>query len=99
MIELISLYKIGVLSIFSKFLVLDSEEEILQKLSPWRKGQVIDFCAMVLFSNIYGISIEIITTSLVKKKFSIGMFSKIDITPPFEYEKQPIFEGIRSLSC
>ena len=58
MIELISLYKIDVLFIFSKFLVLDifgSEEEIWQKITPWRKNQVIDFCAMVLFSDIYGI--------------------------------------------
>ena len=48
MIELILLYKIGVLSIFSKFLVLgifESEEKIWQKITPWRKNQVIDFCA------------------------------------------------------
>ena len=56
-IELISLYKNGVLSFFSIFLVLEifgSEEEIFKKLTPWRKNQVIDFWAMVLFSNIYG---------------------------------------------
>ena len=58
MIEIISLYIIGVLSIFSIFLnlgIFGSEEEILQKITPWRKNQVIDFCIMVLFSNIYGI--------------------------------------------
>ena len=57
MIELVLLYKIGGLSIFSKFLVLGifgSEEEISQKITPWRKNQVIDSYAMVLFSNIYG---------------------------------------------
>ena len=57
--ELISLYKIGVLFIFSKFLVLGilgTGEEILQKIKTPSifKNQVIDFCAMVLFSNIYG---------------------------------------------
>ena len=59
MIELIynMIYKIGVLSIFSNLLVLGifgSEEKILQKITPLRKNQVIYFCAMVLFSNIYG---------------------------------------------
>ena len=56
-IELISHYTIGVLSIILKFLVLGifgSEEEILQKITPWRKNQVSDFYAAVLFSNIYG---------------------------------------------
>ena len=60
MIELISLCKKCVLSIFSKFLILGifgSEEEILQKITPWRKNQLLDFCAIVLFSNIYGIKI------------------------------------------
>ena len=56
MIELISLYQFGVLSIFFKFLVFEifgSEEEILLKITPWRKNQVIDFCAVDLFSDIY----------------------------------------------
>ena len=57
MIELISLYKIGGLFIFSKFQVLEIlsiEEEILQKITPWGKNQVFAFRAMVLFSDIYG---------------------------------------------
>ena len=38
-----------------KFLgYLAQKEEIFQKITPWRKNQVFDFCAMVLFSNIYG---------------------------------------------
>ena len=57
MMELISLYKIGVLFIFSKYFFLrifGSKEKILQNITPWRNNQVIDFYAMVLFSNIYG---------------------------------------------
>ena len=62
MIELVLLYEIGVFFIFSKFLVLrifSSEEELLQKIKPLRQNQVIDFCAMVLFSNIYGTLVNI----------------------------------------
>ena len=36
MIELISLYKIGVFFIFSKFLILLAQKkEIFQKITPW----------------------------------------------------------------
>ena len=34
--------------------IFSSEEENFQKITPWHKNQVFDFCAMVLFSNIYG---------------------------------------------
>ena len=57
MIQLVSLYKNVVLSIFSKFLALGivgSEEEILQKIEQSCKNQVIDFCAILLSSNIHG---------------------------------------------
>ena len=57
MIELISHYKFVLSLFFQKFKFFgyfSSEEEISQKIPPWRKNQVIDFCSTVLFSNIYG---------------------------------------------
>ena len=60
MIELILFYKIGFFFILSKFLVLsilNSEEEIFQKISPWRKNQVIEF-APCGFSRIFTINDE-----------------------------------------
>ena len=73
MIELNSIYKIGVLSIFSKFLVpgiFGSEEKICQKITPWCKNQVIDFCAMVYLGKLlYRVAI------LLRRKCVLGSFS------------------------